>query len=168
MKNVGATPQSLLACTEEVAPKMKTSVELADKLKKIESELKNIEHDFRELPSFYDGDAFSEQKQLSVNLENRLISITHDLATVIDFERHDIVTLCTFIEFRKRHSWLNDSELEQIIDTEMPSLTLKHELLTRISDKKALLHSIYEVLNDWNSTFNLKSYKHIKEIAYME
>jgi len=145
---------------------MKTRVELTDRLEKVESELKSIERDFEELPRFYDGDVFSEQKQLSANLENRLISITHDLATVIDFQRHDIVTLCTFIEFRKKHSWLNDSELEQIIDTEMPSLTIKHGLLNRVSDKKALLHSISEVRNDWNLTFNSKPYKHIKEIAY--
>jgi len=137
--------------------------ELFARINKVEEDLEEIGHDFSRFSDLYDGEFFAEQKQLAVYLEDCLISITHDTATNISFQYSDIATLCKFIDFRKRHNWFNDFELEQIIDSEMPSIKLKGDLLSRINDKVDLLEKIANVRKEWNTSFKSVSYRSVKD-----
>jgi len=138
---------------------------LMERIVNVERELEEIERDFVEFPSLYDGDVFTEQPLLAVNLESRLTSITHEAASVIGFQREDIFNLCKYIEFRKMHNWFDNTELEQIIDTEMPSLELKAHLSKKIKDKTELLHRISNARSEWNATFRGLSYKSVSAKA---
>jgi hypothetical protein len=139
--------------------------ELMERIVNVERDLEEIERDFVDFPSSYDGDDFTEQPLLAVNLETRLTSITHEVASVIGFQREDIFNLCKYIEFRKMHSWFDVTELEQIIDTEMPSLELKAHLSNKIQDKTELLHRISNARREWNATFRGLSYKSVSANA---
>jgi hypothetical protein len=132
--------------------------DLLNRLLKVEAELEDIGAEFDDLTAACDGELFPEQGGLAADLENLLIAATHETATGIGFQRQDIADLYAFIEFRKRHRQFSDQQLEQIIDSEIPSAELKQQLLKRIGEPKELLRSIKSVRQDWNNSFKNRKY----------
>ncbi len=137
--------------------------DLLNRLLKVEAELEAIGAEFDGLTAACDGELFPEQGGLTADLENLLIAATHETATGIGFQLQDIADLYAFIEFRKGHRQFSDQQLEQIIDSEMPSAELKRQLLKYIGEPKELLRSIKGVRSDWNDTFKNRKYRLIRK-----
>ncbi|MDR2951095.1 MAG: hypothetical protein LBV71_18055 [Prevotella sp.] len=78
------------------------------------------------------------------------------MATQLAFVKEDILILIKFIKFRKGYPQLSETELEQILDTENLELKFKMEIKPKLRD-----HSILEIKELWNNTFNNKSFKKI-------
>jgi hypothetical protein len=75
--------------------------------------------------------------------------------------RIDILELDYYIKFRKKYGTISDENLEKILDG---SLTLKEKKeLFKEFNAKEIIKKINEIRQDWNNTFNYKSYKNVKE-----
>lgn len=104
----------------------------------------------------FDGTEFDGQSQLAGKLDDLFLIASHETATQLAFVKEDILTLIKFIKFRKGYPQLSEAELEQIIDTENLELKFKMEIKPKLRD-----HSILEIKELWNNTFNNKSFKKI-------
>ncbi len=71
------------------------------RLIELEQELEEVGQKLLTLCSSCTGNDFEEQQQLAIDLEKRIESIGHETASEIGFQRNIIVTLHTFIQFRK-------------------------------------------------------------------
>ena len=135
------------------------------RLYKLKDELENLGKEFSDLYKEYDGTDFENQDYLAADkLDNSILAVTHEMATMIGFTGADIKTLTDFIDFRKAFNELTDQELENIIDNPAIPLTLKTNLAKRITNgnAKLLLDKIQTVQQLWNKTFDNKKYQQIR------
>ena len=134
-----------------------------EKIYQIERELDKLDSFAYDISPLYNGDTFPEQAQLSADkLENLMIAITHEIASEIGFYRNDIENLAKFIDFREKYQEFSDSELIEILETNL-SMEQKLNLSKRFDTVGNMIMRIDELKQNWNETFNNKYYSKIKK-----
>ena len=135
--------------------------EFINPIENILTQLSELEgkYDFS-LADKYQGNAFPEQMELAVKMENLIHQTTHEMGSTIAFLKDDIIELHRYIEFRKKYAILSDCELLFLIDDIGVDLSLKKH----ISDKAIPLSWLdlrQEILKDWKSYFGNMSFEKI-------
>lgn len=142
---------------------------LIDNIKKIATSLNELNHKYiiQEDSNFKKLD-FDNAQNLLTNLENLIITTTHETSSTLDFMLQDLENFVKYIEFRQRHHKLNESDLALIIDHN-PSIMEKKMVLDNLSLKnqgqwKEGLTYFNHVQSEWNKLFSNKSFEQIQTI----
>ncbi len=98
----------------------------------------------------YEGNDFEEQNVYASEIENSILTLTHEIGTHLEFEKNRLLKLLTFIDFRKKYKNYSDKDLEKIIDR-------YNEL--NITERKKLVKkggNINLLISEWNKIFHNK------------
>ncbi len=126
--------------------------DLLEQIHQFEIRLNGLEHYAYDIAEQHKGSSFPEQEMLSIDLENRLIQLTHEMGSEIGFLKEDIATLSNFIAFRRKYSEFTDEELEELLD-KTPSMELKKRLSVKCGGVESMLKRVEELTAEWNKTF---------------
>lgn len=137
---------------------MSLSHNFLSKLLKIEKELNQLSSEYDSLHENYMGSDFDDQNKLAVELENKVLALTHENASQIAFERQNLELLMNFIEFRKNHKNFSDHQLSEIIDNPLLKTAAKQQM-TKVENWSEL--KLIQI--EWNRLFKNRSYKKVKE-----
>lgn len=137
--------------------------ELLEKLYQAEKMLDQLEASAYAISENYNSNAFPEQTELAENqLENLIIAATHETASQIGFYRNNIETLANFISFREKYAIINDEELAKILDENLP-IENKKNISKRFDSVQNMQKQLEQLQQDWNQTFQNKSYVKVKK-----
>jgi len=104
----------------------------------------------------YEGSEFEGQEQLVGKLDDLFLIATHEIASQLAFTKEDIIILIRYIDFRKRYPDVSETELKQIVDSENPDIKFKMEIKSKLKN-----YSIQHIKEDWNKTFDNKSFEKV-------
>lgn len=137
------------------------------KLMDIENELGELEK-YSEIYRQYMGNDFDGQELYAADLENMIISITHEIATEIGFARQDIADFIKYLAFRKKYEMFSGEQLASIINhvlTSEAKLSLTKQVAN--GDTKLLLGMMGEIKAEWNSLFNNEKYNNFSRQSHV-
>lgn len=127
----------------------------------IEQELENLADMSYDIGEAYNANQFSDQQNLSADMENLALAMTHGMASQLGFMREQMNMLSNYIRFREVYHQFLDAELEEIIDGEI-SMNTKIELYTRLGGTQTMNKILASLQSDWNQTFSNVAYTKIK------
>ncbi len=142
---------------------MKEIEEFLDEAYEIEISLQKLSNQYADLYETLRGDLFRNQNQIAADFENAIISLTHETASMIGFERIRILTIAKYVDFRKKCYYFTDEQLLKAIDGELNAST-KLEWANQMfeGNTKLILEQINDIKENWNDTFSNKSYIKVK------
>ena len=136
--------------------------EFLEKINRMIKELEELEDFAYDISALYNINKFPEQENLSVQLENLGIAITHETASQISFLKSDIEELSKFISFREKCNEFTDTELAEILDDNLKPKSKKN-LLSKFGNAVSMINRVNDVYQSWNKIFNNSSYLKIKK-----
>lgn len=136
--------------------------EFVETILRIEKELDSLSNYAYDISALYNKNLFVEQTNLSVEIENLAIAMTHETASQMGFMRNNLVALAHFIEFREKYDCFSDEELEEILDGNI-SLELKQTIFQCCNSAKNTILQINELQSAWSNYFRNASYSKQKK-----
>ncbi len=135
---------------------MKKIENFTEEINLILKHLQRVERLYCEIYKEYEGNDFEEQNVYASEIENSILTLTHEIGTHLEFEKNRLLKLLTFIDFRKKYKNYSDKDLEKIIDR-------YNEL--NITERKKLKKggNINLLISEWNKTFHNKEYIKFKK-----
>lgn len=144
---------------------MQAMNQFIERLTQLTVELEKLGTEIETITQSYDGNAFEQQKHLVYHvLENYLLSVTHETASILRFSIEDLKMLTNFIDFRRTFQEVTEHDLEALIDEHTPNAAMKLDWNKKWANGNAKvgLQQRKNVQQAWLETFGNQTYQHIK------
>lgn len=131
---------------------------ILDKLITIQKTLNLLSKEIDDVTEIYYGNKFDDQQKIASYIENMLLALTHETASTIGFMCQDLEQAVNLFSIREKYSQLTDIDFEEIIDSEIITMSRKKELISKLDNRLATLSTIKE---EWNTLFRNRSYRKV-------
>jgi hypothetical protein len=133
--------------------------DLIQDLQDVVHRLDSLQNRSQQIIDQYIGDDFDEQINLVENiLDNKILEVTHEIASHMQFAMEELRIIGDFINFRKEFKQYQSHELKQIIDNDKLTISEKKILLKNNLDN---FKDIKKIKIRWNDIFENKNYESI-------